>query len=151
VVDGQIGVLRGVYVEDVLALKVIQQPADDPLFVSGDRDRHPVPNAAKTVSPGSGPNYLSGELFFQLESANKFSWSMEMEWLRYTVTDISATRSTADNQEAGTSTCAPEKSNDCAGFQPGLYGKDHVTFQTCIKKGNEWSWGLIFVIATPTQ
>ena len=156
VVDGQAGVLRGVYVEDVLALKVIQQPANDPLFVSKDWGiATQFGNAAKNGVTGIlAHNYLSGDLFFQLELGQQVQLVYgDGRVARYMISSIERFQKLQPNNPRSRyiDLSTEEEQSTEQVFNRVYTGKDHVTFQTCIKKGDEWSWGLIFVIATPVK
>jgi len=156
VVDGQAGVLRGVYVEDVLALKVIQQPANDPLFVSKDWGiATQFQNAAKNSVTGIlAHNYLSGELFFQLGLGQQVQLVYgDGKVASYIISNIQRFQKLQPNNPRSRYidlNTGEEQSTEQV-FNRVYTGRDHVTFQACIKKGDEWSWGLIFVIATPVK
>jgi hypothetical protein len=146
--------LRGVFVEDVLTLPVIQQPKDDYLFVS---DQLGVvtqfQGSAKNGVVGLlAHNYLSGDLFFQLavdQDVNLVFGDGRVS--RYLITDIQsfeklegdAHTSNYINLDTG------EELTTRKLFSLMYTGEDKVTFQTCIKKGSDWSWGRIFIVATP--
>jgi hypothetical protein len=112
-------------------------------------------NAARNGVTGIlAHNYLSGELFFQLELGQQVQLIYgNGKVARYTVSDIQRFQklqpSNPKSQYIDLST-GKEMSTDQV-FNRVYSGKNHVTFQTCIKKGDDWSWGLIFVIATPIE
>lgn len=152
--DGQAGVLRGVYVEGVLALKVIQQPENGDLYVSnGSGVATQFQNAAKFGVTGLlAHNFLSGELFYQLTPGQnvqlvygdgKVTQYMISDTQRFQKLEPGNSRSRYIELRTG-----KEKSTDQI-FNRFYTGKDHLVFQTCLKRGDEWSWGLMFVIAIP--
>lgn len=148
--------LAGVYVEDVLALPVVQQPEGDRLYVSrlmGNATQ--FQSAAKHGVTGLlAHNYLSGELFFGLEMGQVVNLIYgDGRVIHYLIEDIQSYEklegdfytSNYANLETGEVLTTPDL------FQLMYTGEEKVTFQTCIRNGNDWSWGRIFIVATPLQ
>lgn len=154
VVNEQGEELRGVYVEDILALPVVQQPEGDIAFVDSMLGTVTQFQSAALhgVTGLLAHNFLSGELFFNLEKDQVVNLIYGDGMVkRYLVTDIQSFKKLAGDLknshylslESGDQLSTPEL------FQRVYTGGDQVTFQTCIKKGNDWSWGRLFIIATP--
>lgn len=151
--DGQVGVVRGVYVEGVLSLRVIQQPRGDWNFVSQESGTATqFQNTGGSVTGLLAHNYLDGELFFDLKLGQEvYIIYGNGKYSRYQITDIQQYQKVDSNSTF----------SDLIDLTTGLrmsvsevinrvyYGTDHITFQTCIEKDGNWTWGLIFIIATP--
>jgi hypothetical protein len=153
VANKQAGVLRGVYVEDVLALPIVQQPRGESLYVDDQNGTATQfqPAAQRGVTGILAHNFLSGALFFKLkigETVHLVFGDGRTE--SYQISDIQRYQKLSplslysrfidlqSNQQIS--------SNEL--FQRVYSGPDHVTFQTCLEKDGNWSWGLIFIIAT---
>jgi hypothetical protein len=153
VADGS-PMVRGVYISDILALEVIQQPDNQPAFVSiepGTATQFRMASSFGSIGL-LAHNYLGGASFddasvgnrisvvygdgrieeYKISSIVKFQ-ALNPTYIRTDFLDISTqTRVTA---------------NDLFGMVYG--GEPHLTLQTCIKNGLESSWGRLFVIAEP--
>ena len=154
VTDGQTGELRGLYVPDLFAAPVIQQPDGDHEFVSPSQNTlTQFSLASRFGSTGLlAHNYLAGERFFLLEEGQKFyliygdgqiAAFRVKEIQSYQALDPNSTASPFLSMENGalltTSDLFLEVYN-----RPGS-----VILQTCILKDNDPSWGRLFVIAEP--
>jgi hypothetical protein len=154
VVNGQSRELRGVYVEDVLALTVVQQPREDFSYVDD------LPGTVTQFQSAAGwgvtgllaHNFLSGELFFNLEV------DQEVDLIygdgivsRYLITEIQSFQKLAGDLSNSyyINLVSGEKLSTPQLFKRMYTGGDKVTFQTCIKKGSDSSWGRIFIIGVP--
>jgi hypothetical protein len=146
--------LRGVYVEGVLTLPVVQQPEGNPMFVSEEIDTiTQFQSAARSGVAGLlAHNYLSGDLFFSLELGQQVSLIYgDGRVNNFLITDIqsyqklqrNSTNSNYLNVDSGEELTTRDL------FQRMYTGSERVTFQTCIKKSGDWSWGRIFITATP--
>jgi hypothetical protein len=152
--NGEANVLRGVYVSDVLALPVAQQPADDPNYVSrkaGEATQFSTASQYRNVGL-LAHNNLSGKSFSQLAVGQKV-------WLIYgdgtiesfIVTEVlhfqalepksalSAFRSMSNDKVLSARQM----------FNLVYSGPHHLTFQTCIKANGNWNWGRLFIVAMP--
>jgi hypothetical protein len=145
-------VLLGVYVEEVLALEVVQQPEGDNLYVdnawgTATQFRSAADHGATGLL---AHNYLSGDLFFRLDLGQEVSLIFgggRME--EYVITDIQSYKklpgdlrsSYYTNLDTGETVSTPDL------FGRMYTGGDKVTFQTCIERGGDWSWGRIFITA----
>jgi hypothetical protein len=148
--------LVGVFVEDTLALPVVQQPEGDPFYVSTilATVTQFQSAAANGITGLLAHNYLSGELFFNLEVGQEVNIIHgDGHAATYRVSDIQSyeklpgtlQNSHYVNLETGQVISTPDL------FNWVYSGSDKVTFQTCIKRGRDWSWGRIFIIATPIE
>ena len=152
--NGKANVLRGVYVSDVLALPVVQQPSSNAGYVSNN-DGEATQFGMATQFGNIGllaHNHLSGKSFSQLAAGQevrlvygngKIESFIVLEVLKYQAlqpnSPYSEFRNLADNK-----TLTAEQM-----FKRVYFGDKHVTFQTCIENNGSQSWGRLFVIAIP--
>ncbi len=156
VAGGPADTVTGVYVSEVLALPVIQQPADNYGYVSeqvGVVTQFRLA-ASYGVTGLLAHNFASGALFFELApgqrvhvilgdgSAKEYQVS---EILRYQALQPFSTASDFVDLATGEQLTAGQV------FARAYMGGDQVTFQTCIASGGIGSWGRLFVIATPVE
>jgi len=152
--NGQSNTLRGVYVDGVFALPVIQQPSTDALYVStaiGTLTQFEL--AARHGNIGLlAHDYLSGQYFSQLALGERVSLvygkgrieTMQITKVyRYRATDPYST--TSDFTDLDTN----QHLTDYQLFSKVYLGAEHATFQTCIEQDGNLSWGRLFVIAEP--
>jgi uncharacterized protein YbjT (DUF2867 family) len=151
--DGQADVIRGVYVPEVLALPVEQQPGGDPAFVS------PEAGVVTQFGMASGfgvtgllaHNYLAGARFFDLAHGQPVSVIFgDGATQTYVVNDVQRYRALQPDSPYSNfinlDTGEPLSATDL--FLRVYVGVDHVTFQTCIELDGNASGGRLFVIAT---
>jgi hypothetical protein len=152
--NGEADVVRGVYVSDVLALPVVQQPADNFGYVSARiSEATQFSMAAKFGNVGLlAHNNLSGSSFSQLVVGQevrliygngRVEYFVIAEILQYQALQPTNPRSTFRNLAADETISADQL------FQRVYAGTRHVTFQTCIEASGNLSWGRLFVVATP--
>ena len=152
--NGQAGVLRGVYVPDTLALRIVQQPSGDAGYVSpvaGVATQFSLADAAGNVGL-LAHNYLAGAAFPDLAAGQSVSLiygdgNVERFTVsaiyRYQAVDPNSTSSDFIDLATGKTISAAQLFNE-------MYtGSRHVTFQTCISKDDDLSWGRLFVVAEP--
>jgi hypothetical protein len=152
--NGQAGIPRGVYVPGVLALPIVQQPDWNPIYVSNKlgfiTQFHSA--AVNGVTGLLAHNYLSGKLFNQLTVDQEILVVYGDSTIKYyRISGIhrlqklapSNTQSEYLDLSDGISMTSSQV------FTEYYQGKDHVTFQTCIKERDIWNWGLLFVVAEP--
>lgn len=152
--NGKADVLRGVYVNDVLALPIIQQPAGNPGYVSnndGEVTQFGMP--AKYGNVGLlAHNTLSGKFFSGLAVGQevrlvygdgKTEIFVITEVLRYQALQPTSPYSSFRNLNKDETLNAEQM------FKRVYFGDRHVTFQTCIESDGVSSWGRLFVIAVP--
>ncbi len=149
--------VTGIYVQDLLAFPVLQQPAGQSGFVSTEADT--VTQFAAASKYGTigllAHNYLAGAHFSQLSQGELIS-------LVYGDGRVQNYRIAAVKQYQALSPNNPY-SQFVALDQPGVtlsssdlfqqtYGLGNVLIlQTCISKGSEPSWGRLFIIAEPVR
>lgn len=151
---GNVNVLSGVYVPNVLALPIVQQPAGDSGYVSG-RDDEATQFAMASQYGNIGllaHNYLSGRLFSHLVIGEevrlvygdgKVEYFVITEVLRYQALDPYSQWSSFRNLDNYDILSTEQM------FARAYAGERHVTFQTCIAANGNSSWGRLFVIAVP--
>ena len=152
--NGQSGQLRGVYIPEVLAAPVVQQPAGNTGFVS------PRQNILTQFSLASqfgstgllAHNGLTGASFSQLEANQKIyliygdgqiATFVVTKILRYQALEPTSTSSKFIDLDSHDTLKASEV------FSNVYSNQGEVVFQTCISVGDEPSWGRLFVIAEP--
>ena len=150
--NGEADVLRGVYVPNVLALPVVQQPANQPYYVSNSNGE--ITQFALALQYGNigllAHNTLSGRLFPQLAigqqvrlvygDGNIEDFVVE-DILRFQALQPASVSSTFRNLDKEEILSTVEM------FNRAYVGERHVVFQTCIEAEGNASWGRLFVIA----
>ncbi len=151
--NGNAGQVVGVYVEEVLSLRVVQQPSSDPAYVST------IPNTAtyfsmvRSVTGNTGllaHNYLAGAYFFDLTPGQSvtliYGDGTTDEYIVSSTEEFQAlSPSSPTSNFVSLSSGETLSSTDL--FYRVFGGGTRTTFQTCIAQGNEDSWGRLFVIA----
>ena len=155
VADGD-STVRGVYIPEVMALEVVQQPKDQPAFVSIE------PKAATQFQMASAfgtigllaHNFLAGRYFDDVQIGDKISvvhGDGQVEdyqisnILQFQALDTTNIRTDFVDTSTQKQITAQELFNLVYG------GKPHLTLQTCVAKGQLLSWGRLFVIAEPVE
>jgi len=152
--NGDAKVLRGVYVANVLALPIVQQPVGNAGYISStDGIITQFNMAAQYGNVGLlAHNHLSGRLFSQLAAGQevrlvygdgKTEVFVISEIQRYQALQPTSPYSSFRNLDRD-ETLTAEKM-----FKRVYFGDRHVTFQTCINSDGNASWGRLFIIATP--
>ncbi len=152
--NNEAGVLRGVYVPEVLAFPIVQQPVGNAGYVSqsnGEITQFGMASQFGNVGL-LAHNNLSGSYFSELAVGQevrlvygdgKIEYFVVTGVLKFQALEptnpYSAFRS-LDNDEKLTAEQL---------FNQVYRGDRHVTFQTCIAGPGSLSWGRLFVIATP--
>ncbi len=154
VLDGKSGMVQGVYVDGILALRVLQQPQGNWNFVSEETETATQFQVAAQngVTGLLAHNFLSGKQFFDLALGQQvFIIKGDGKLSRYQITDIQRYQKVDStslySDLIDLKTGKRLSTNDV--ISRVYSGPDHVTFQTCIEKDGNWTWGLIFIIATP--
>jgi len=152
--NSEANVLRGVYVPNVLALPVSQQPAGKAGYVSnkvGEVTQFGM--AAKFGIVGLlAHNHLSGSDFSQLAVGQEVRLVYGNGTVEYfVITQILQYQALEPTSQYSS---FRDLSNDefltAAQLFKKVYGGErHVTFQTCIANAESLSWGRLFVLATP--
>ena len=152
--NGNGNLLSGVYVPDVLALPIVQQPVGEDGYVSGrDDEATQFAMASQFGSIGLlAHNYLSGRFFAHLAAGQevrlvygggKVEYFIITEVLQYQALDPYSEWSSFRNLDNRDVLSAEQM------FTRAYAGDRHITFQTCIEANGNSSWGRLFVIATP--
>ena len=152
--NGQAGVLRGVYVADVLALPIVQQPAGNAGYVStNDDELTQFRMASQFGNVGLlAHNHLSGKLFSQIALGQevqlvygdgKTESFIVTEVLQYQALKPNSPYSDFRNVNDNKTLTAEQM------FKRVYFGDRHITFQTCIAKDGNVSWGRLFIVAIP--
>jgi len=156
VMNGDKSTARGVYVEGLFAMPIVQQPGYGSYYVSTK------PNTVTEFGAASAygnigllaHDFLAGKYFFQLSLGNKIQLIygdgkienfLVTHIYRYQATDPESVYSQfidLDSQEILSSTKL---------FKEVYMGAQHITFQTCITENENASWGRLFVIAEPAN
>jgi len=154
--NGETNVLRGVYVPNVLALPVVQQPADHPYYVSnhnGEATQFSV--ASQYGNTGLlAHNTLSGKTFSQLATGQevrlvygdgRIEYFVVKNVLRFQALQPESVTSSFRNLDRSEVLSAGEM------FNRAYVGERRVVFQTCILAKGSVSWGRLFVVAVPKE
>lgn len=158
--NGEAGVVRGVYAANVFTLRVLQQPAGDPAFVSSIEGTVTQFSQADQMNVIGllAHNFASGRFFFNLTSAALIHVIYgDGTTKEYVVTSIYRYQTLQPNNpssnfvdlDTGESLSASQV------FMKVYSGEHHLTLQTCIEQDGIASWGRLFVVAqalngTPT-
>ena len=156
VYDGQAGVLRGVYVQDVLAYPIVQQPSYNASFVSNtDGVVTEFTPATQTGNVGLlAHNTLAGKAFANLKIGQqatviygdgKTETFVVTKILRFAALSPYSVKSEFKNLDTNLTISATQLFSDV------YNGPRHLTFQTCIAYNGNDSWGRLFIIAQPTK
>jgi hypothetical protein len=154
--DGNAKTIKGIYSPEVLSLRVLQQPAGKPGFVS------PVDGTAtqfgmatsNNVTGMLAHNYSAGRHFFNLAIDDVVDVVYGDGTIKeYKITLIK--RYQALSPKSANSDFLDLDTNEklsAAGLFGRVYtGSHHLTLQTCIQEGTEDSWGRLFIIAEPVE
>jgi hypothetical protein len=152
--NGRSDQLRGVYIPEILAAPVVQQPAGNNGFVSPRQNI--VTQFGLASEFGStgllAHNNLAGTSFSQLEADQKIyliygdgqiSTFVVTKILRYQALQPNSTSSKFIDLSTNDMLKASEV------FSKVYNRQGQVIFQTCISAGDQLSWGRLFVIAEP--
>jgi hypothetical protein len=152
--DGKAGVLKGVYVSDILALPVVQQPVGNPGYVSQYPDVITEFSMAKEVGNVGllAHNHLAGQTFTNLSIGDevrlvygdgKVEYFIVSQTLEYQALQPYSPYSEFRDLETNKTITADLL------FRIVYRGDRHVTFQVCIEAEGIDAWGRLFVIAEP--
>lgn len=152
--NGKGDILGGVYVPNVLAFPVVQQPAGNAGYVSNnDGQVTQFSMASRYGNVGLlAHNYLSGKTFSQLAVGQevrlvygdgKVEYFIVKEVLQYQAMQPNSPWSSFRDLKDDTVLTAEQM------FKRVYAGDRHVTFQTCIYAEGISSWGRLFVVAVP--
>ena len=154
--NGQADVLRGVYVPDVLALRIVQQPQDHPYYVSnrnGEATQFSIASQYGNIGL-LAHNTLSGKSFARLSFGQqvhlvygdgRVEKFIVVNTLRFRASEPESISSSFHNLDRKETLSANEM------FLRAYAGKRHLVFQTCIEANQNPSWGRLFIFALPKE
>jgi hypothetical protein len=153
---GNASVLRGVYVFNVMALSIVQQPVGNPGYVSTTESvatqfsiATQVGNvgllAHNTLAGSLFSNIKQGDLIILIYGDGHIESFKANRVQRYQALDPLNPYSQFKDLETQTLFTAKELFNTVYG------GEYHLTLQTCIANNGNSSWGRLFIVATPVE
>ena len=151
--NGNAGQVVGVYVEDVMSLRVVQQPSSDPAYVSTLPNTATYFSLVRQMTGNTGllaHNYLAGTYFFSLRSGQIITLIYgDGNTDDYMVSNSEEFQALSPNSPTSNfvSLSSGETLSSTDLFYRVFGGGTRTTMQTCIAQGNEDSWGRLFVIA----
>jgi len=152
--NGKVDSLRGVYIPNVLALPIVQQPSGNAGYVSSN-DGQATQFAVASQFGNVGllaHNYLSGKSFSQIAVGQevrlvygdgRVEYFVVTEILQYQALQPNSPWSSFRDLNDNTTLNAEQM------FKRVYTGDRHLTFQTCIQAEGISSWGRLFVVAVP--
>jgi hypothetical protein len=153
--NNEANTLRGVYVPDVLAFPIVQQPSGNAGYVSpkeGEITQFGMVSQFGNVGL-LAHNHLSGRFFSQLAVGQEVRLVFGDGKVEYFV--ITQILQFQALQPTSPYSSFRDLANDDILTAEQLFnkvyrGERHITFQTCIAAKESPSWGRLFVIATPS-
>ena len=154
--NGKATVLRGVYVENVLQLPVVQQPSDRPYFVSnrnGEATQFEMASHYGNIGL-LAHNTLSGRSFSKLALGQEVrlvygdgsvKYFVIKQILHFQALDPESVSSSFRNLDRNEIISAGEM------FNRVYTGEHRLVFQTCLEADGNVSWGRLFVVAMPKE
>jgi hypothetical protein len=152
--DGQKAVVKELFVQNLMALKVLQQPKDDPGYVA-QQDNTATQYYRASLSGTIGllaHNYLAGKKFFDLSLGQVLSVVYgDGSTEQYRVTEINDfERLTHEDMYSDFIDQSNMKRMNVAEVFARYYQRKHVlTLQTCIDRDGDADWGVRFIVANP--
>jgi len=153
--NGNANQIVGVYVEGVLALRVVQQPPGQAAWVSTNDGEATEFLLAFTIAGNIGllaHNYLSGRYFFNLQPGDIVQLIYgDGSYREFEIADIRSYQ--ALSPQSPNSDFVDLVSGETYSATNLFYrvygGEYHLTFQTCIERDNNSEWGRLFPMAYP--
>jgi hypothetical protein len=157
VIDGQSGIIRGVYVPGVLADRVVTQNPDNPGYVSqmaGVVTQFGMAIQYQVIGL-LAHNFLAGESFSNLQIGQEVRiiyGDGRVDY--YIVSSIKSFQALQPDSlysnfvDLDTNVIYTAQQTFSMFYQA---GGNHVTFQTCIRANGNSSWGRLFVTAVPAS
>jgi hypothetical protein len=148
-------IARSVAVEDEWAFPIVQQPQGEPNYVSTNSGELTLfSSASKYGNIGLlAHNYLSGKSFTNLSVGQEIRLVYEDGESEYFVVSEILQYQALDPENPFSSFQNIKNKNEILTaqqmFERVYEGQRHITFQTCIAKYGESSWGRLFVVALP--
>jgi hypothetical protein len=154
--NGDAATLRGVYVPNVMAFVIEQQPAGNPAYVStADSVVTQFSIATQVGNVGLlAHNTHAGAFFTGIQSGSLIvlvygdghTQTFTVQGIqRYQALDPQSPYSQFKSLETQTTLTAEEL------FNKVYRGDYHLTLQTCIENNGNSSWGRLFIVATPVK
>ena len=148
-------IARSVAVDDASVFPIVQQPKGEPNYVSTNNGELTLFSSASRYGNIGllAHNYLSGKSFSHLSVGQEIrlvydngetEYFVVSEILQYRALDPENPFSTFQNMNNKNEVLTAQQM-----FERVYEGNRHVTFQTCIAKYGESSWGRLFVVAIP--
>lgn len=152
--NGQAGQLRGVYVPDILADTVVQQPANQADFVSPRQNIITQFSSATTLGSTGllAHNFLAGAKFSQMQPGQTvYLVYGDGRTAAFTVTTILRYQALQPNSVySNFKDLTSGRTVSASSLFSTTYGRrGEVVFQTCITSNGLSTWGRLFVIASP--
>jgi hypothetical protein len=156
VTDGNASALRGVYIPNVMALSIVQQPVGYPGYVSTAESVATQFGIATEVGNIGllAHNTHAGSFFSNIKQGDRIvlvygdghiESFMANSIQRYQALDPLSPYSEFKNQETQITSTAEQLFNNV------YRGEYHLTLQTCIENNGNTSWGRLFIVATPVE
>jgi len=154
--SGEANILRGVYVPDLLALPVVQQPVNQTYYVSsrnGEVTQFSIASQYGNIGL-LAHNNLSGKFFSQLKLGQEVRlvygdgsvrYFIIKQVLQFQALQPESVSSAFRNLDRNETLSAAEM------FNRVYAGASWVVFQTCIAANGNASWGRLFVVAVPKE
>lgn len=145
----------GVYVCQVLALRIAQQPTNDPTYVSAELGTATQFRLAANYGTVGllAHNDRSGERFLHLKIGHEVDVIRgDRSIHRYVVSRIrrlQPLRPDDPYSDFNDLDNGGDRLSSTQVFQQFFTGGDQVVFQTCISANGNFNWGRLFIIATP--
>jgi len=152
-INGDVSVVRGVYIPGMLAMRVVQQPQGEGTFVSamGGVVTQFMPASSTGVTGLIAHNFSAGKKFFNLRNGHVVNivygdGSVQRyvinQTFRYQALDPESPNSDFIDLETNQHLTSAQV------YNLHYSAENQVTFQTCITQGDNLTWGRLFVIAT---
>jgi hypothetical protein len=147
------GLIVGVFAPNAFAAPVVQQPSNDPVYVSTAEDK--ITQFRRAQQAGTigllAHNYLAGQHFFELSEGEKlYTVNWDGSYQAYQVYAIEDYQALTLYSFRDVET---EKNIDQYSLFDHIYrgDGDKLVLQTCIKKDSDLSWGRRFILAMPVE
>jgi len=154
--DSDVDTLKGIYLEDKFALRIVQQPAGQAGFVSSTQGvvTQFAPAADYGVIGLLAHNFLSGSNFYEVNVGDVITIANgDSEIQQFKVSSVHTFQALSPNNTSSrfVNQATSEEISATQLFQKMYQGDPHLVLQTCIAKDGEPSWGRLFVIAEPVE
>ena len=152
---GEAGRVVGIWVDNILALRVVYQPSNNPAFVSSEDDvaTYFLLPWEKAGNYGLlAHNNLAGRYFFNLQVGDIISLVFgDGDYMDFEIVEIKEFQALQPNSAYSNflDLATGEQLTVNEVFIEVYMGDFHTTLQTCIANGSETEWGRLFTIAPP--